>query len=424
MKRICALVIGLMFFSAYAETIEQGDVTAELGPDFFLDDASIGGGDSAAQSSWNINRDFDGIAAGPEGSQIIITGIGWSSQGGGTTANQLITTITDLGADRVPGGVDDVVIGSTTNALAFTGAGEYYWRFDTPMTNNIDGAEKRFRISFNSNGTGNLRFKTVSPLGIKLSAAGTSTAKGINEELLIDGGFEAITGNLPDGGTTPWGTQNEWNDFDVVREDSIVHSGLQSLRLGYDGNNTARLIQNLSTVNTSNQYALTFWTYSTSTNSPAVKADIRSGFGGVYSNVVGAISVDAGPEWVPHVVYVSPADLLGRDGEILQVRFQRKDSISTVYLDDVSLMKVAVVGESLTDMQGLPPHFIHPGGGYLSQLFPFVDRFGQYKHTTWEEKISDDADLIVSAVEEEVDIAANPGSAEWNIYGGWDNGPT
>jgi len=87
-------------------------------------------------------------------------------------------------------------------------------------------------------------------------------------------------------------------------------------------------------------------------------------------------------------------------------------------------MKVAASGESLTDMQGLPPHFVHPGGGYLPNMFPFVDRFGQYKHASWEEKVLDDADLVASAVEEEADIEANSGSPEWNIYGGWDNGPT
>lgn len=57
------------------------------------------------------------------------------------------------------------------------------------------------------------------------------------------------------------------------------------------------------------------------------------------------------------------------------------------------------------------------------KFFPFIDRYGQYKHTDWPGKIHDDADFAERLREEEAEMHAHPGPPDWNRYGGWANGP-
>jgi hypothetical protein len=70
-----------------------------------------------------------------------------------------------------------------------------------------------------------------------------------------------------------------------------------------------------------------------------------------------------------------------------------------------------------------------PGIKYLSRdeldsdFFPFVDEFGQYKHTEWEGKVHSVEELKTSASADLADLQANPGPDDWNKYGGWTKGP-
>ena len=172
-------LVGLVLLPSFvhAETIVGGDVTAELGPDFFIDEAVIGGGDTTT-ASINLDRDLGSFFRGREGSEVMMTGLGWASSAGGTTATEVTATITYLGADGVAGGGDDVVLGSQTDALVFAGAGEYRWRFDTPVLATIDGSNSMFRIRFETNGSGVIRFKNLTS-EVKLSVAGTSSARDV-----------------------------------------------------------------------------------------------------------------------------------------------------------------------------------------------------------------------------------------------------
>jgi hypothetical protein len=52
-------------------------------------------------------------------------------------------------------------------------------------------------------------------------------------------------------------------------------------------------------------------------------------------------------------------------------------------------------------------------------FFPVVDVLGQYRHATWPGKAASDADLIAQDAAETADLAAHPGPAEWDAYGGW-----
>lgn len=67
------------------------------------------------------------------------------------------------------------------------------------------------------------------------------------------------------------------------------------------------------------------------------------------------------------------------------------------------------------------------GPDYLSfgedAFFPFIDKFGQFRHRDWPGKIHSDEELAQAREEEEKDLAAHPGPDGWDQYGGWADGP-
>ncbi len=69
----------------------------------------------------------------------------------------------------------------------------------------------------------------------------------------------------------------------------------------------------------------------------------------------------------------------------------------------------------------------HVGEAWLdmptSEFLPCIDRYGQFRHRDWPGKTKSDEDMKRSAAEEEKDLAANPGPADRNRFGGWTKGP-
>lgn len=61
--------------------------------------------------------------------------------------------------------------------------------------------------------------------------------------------------------------------------------------------------------------------------------------------------------------------------------------------------------------------------GQEKAFFPFVDRFGQFRHGEWPGKIRAVDDLTAARAREAEDLAAHPGFAERSRYGGWLAGP-
>lgn len=57
-------------------------------------------------------------------------------------------------------------------------------------------------------------------------------------------------------------------------------------------------------------------------------------------------------------------------------------------------------------------------------FYPFVDRFGQFKHNDWPRKIRQESDLIVMRKQEGKELAAQPGTVDRDEFGGWCSGPT
>jgi hypothetical protein len=59
----------------------------------------------------------------------------------------------------------------------------------------------------------------------------------------------------------------------------------------------------------------------------------------------------------------------------------------------------------------------------VKTFFPFIDQFGQYIHQDWPGKTHSLKELIAHGRAEEKDLAAHPGPADRNKYGGWTAGP-
>ncbi len=55
--------------------------------------------------------------------------------------------------------------------------------------------------------------------------------------------------------------------------------------------------------------------------------------------------------------------------------------------------------------------------------FPFVDKFGQFKHEDWPGKVMSVEDLKGRTTTEAVDLGENPAPGNWSKYGGWSKGP-
>lgn len=57
------------------------------------------------------------------------------------------------------------------------------------------------------------------------------------------------------------------------------------------------------------------------------------------------------------------------------------------------------------------------------EFYPFIDKYGQFKHADWPGKVTSDKDLEKARVAEEKDLAANPGPKSFSKFGGWADGP-
>ena len=56
-------------------------------------------------------------------------------------------------------------------------------------------------------------------------------------------------------------------------------------------------------------------------------------------------------------------------------------------------------------------------------FLPFCDKYGQYIHTDWPDKIYADEDFAARLKKEKEEMSAYPGPPDWNQWGGWKNGP-
>jgi hypothetical protein len=57
------------------------------------------------------------------------------------------------------------------------------------------------------------------------------------------------------------------------------------------------------------------------------------------------------------------------------------------------------------------------------EVFPIIDRFGQFVHKSWPGKVESADDFPRRKEAEAADLARRPGPETWNQYGGWEAGP-
>ncbi len=176
-----------------AATIGIGDVTAKLGPTFFVDDAVIGGNDATITqpAGQSYIRSFAGLLNSNQGlTRVTLNGFGFANSSSTTnnTATSLTITFTYLGADEAVGGGDDIVMGSASGTYVYSGAGEYVFAFDTPISANLNITGARFRIQVapsNATNNGKVLFKTgtlayETTTGPKFSVSGSATPLRVN----------------------------------------------------------------------------------------------------------------------------------------------------------------------------------------------------------------------------------------------------
>lgn len=170
-----SVLAGLIFLltgvGIFAAPIITTNVTSAIGPYFFFDTASTGGGDNTVVV---FNRDITGYWT--SNSTVTIKGIGWASSSGGTMATNATVTFIDLGPDGIFGTSDDVPVGSVSDSLVQGGAGEYAWLFDHSIVFTTSSPGLRIQITGYSNGApAVISRKTTSgsaPNDVKLSLAG------------------------------------------------------------------------------------------------------------------------------------------------------------------------------------------------------------------------------------------------------------
>lgn len=103
-------------------------------------------------------------------------------------------------------------------------------------------------------------------------------------------------------------------------------------------------------------------------------------------------------------------------------------------LDPAKVVGVAVyLKEPLLDWRWAIKRIVAHSGPSLSapewmrqppaKFFPFIDVYGQFKYKEWPGKVHTDADLKANRERETADLAAHPGPADWDKFGGWAAGP-
>ncbi len=224
-----------------ASTFVKADIGTFLGPRFFVDDASVGGGDLTIEEpdAGQFIRSFSGLLTPNQGpTTITITGLGFASfvQAANNNASNITVSITYLGEDGEVGGGDDVYIGTRTNAYTFAANGEYAARFDPPLTAELDITDVKFLITIaptSPDGEGRVSFKlgTIPFDGLanspKLSVAGEvngmlpgstprvnlakyqfSAGRTTNSQYRAAFATDGVVGNV-----NSWRSQDAWNQW-------------------------------------------------------------------------------------------------------------------------------------------------------------------------------------------------------------------
>ena len=114
-------------------------------------------------------------------------------------------------------------------------------------------------------------------------------------------------------------------------------------------------------------------------------------------------------------------------GKAGSVTVSNKDTKGHVVVDAVQFVPTGATPK-VQARRYAPPEVIGmkyppPEARKMPSFFPCFDEFGQYVHRDWPGKLKDERELGERGTEEQRDLAAHSGPADWNEYGGWAGGP-
>lgn len=169
---------------------------------------------------------------------------------------------------------------------------------------------------------------------------------------LNDAGFEAIAGKEPDSGTAPWATVREGQDGSFVTGTDKAHSDAQSAKFTFyydDGS----IVQNLTNrIDFAMDYTASIWLLTDEestvnpahTNPPSLAIELYTsptpGSGYTYAGTFTSGNLNSIYDaWEPFGGTIPGAVLAGREGEYLQIRFEKENGTVShrMWIDDASL---------------------------------------------------------------------------------------
>lgn len=144
--------------------------------------------------------------------------------------------------------------------------------------------------------------------------------------------------------------------------------------------------------------------------------------------------------WVDSYVVLSPGEsknlkiALGRRSEDAVALFpgmqgapggtlSRGTDLSRIKQVKVEIYSNGMATIKLSDLYGADDYISPAKIASQTNFFPFIDVFGQYIHGQWPGKITGVEDMKGSHEKELIELNNIPAPANFNRYGGWDNGP-
>jgi hypothetical protein len=194
--------------------------------------------------------------------------------------------------------------------------------------------------------------KKTTMVGLLLIVAGfaVDSRADIVANLLADPGFEAIIGNEPNAGTTPWFTTGENAAGSFISATDQAHSGLQSAKYTFYYDDGA-IVQNLNAqVDTNQSYETSFWMLinapsatAAHSNAPSINIGLYTSatLGGTYSfrqTLYGGALNSAEGIWEQFSAAVDGSSMTNYVDEYIQLRFNKSNANTThrMYIDDTS----------------------------------------------------------------------------------------
>ncbi|MGK9118267.1 hypothetical protein [Olivibacter jilunii] len=105
---------------------------------------------------------------------------------------------------------------------------------------------------------------------------------------------------------------------------------------------------------------------------------------------------------------------------------RRKENIDLTRINTVSIFKLRDGKHStfsIDNIRAVGRYSLSDESALQHGFFPFVDRFGQYRHRDWPGKTRSTDDIVNQRLREQAALETYSGPVDWNQYGGWATGP-